>query len=463
MAQRVHFDSDLVRRYDHSGPRYTSYPTALQFHDGFDERRYRELARASNKGSGRRPLSLYFHIPFCATVCYYCACNKVVTKNRSRAVAYVARLQQEIELQGRLFDRDRRVEQLHWGGGTPTFLNHAQMRALMRATAEHFTLRTDDGGEYSIEIDPRSVSEAGVALLRELGFNRMSLGVQDFDPHVQQAVNRIQSEEQTLSVMEAARRHGFRSLNVDLIYGLPRQTVESFARTLDKVIAASPDRLSVFNYAHLPKRFKVQRQIKAEELPAPPEKLALLQHTIERLTGAGYVYIGMDHFAKPDDELAIAQREGTLCRNFQGYSTRGGCDLIGLGVTAIGSIADGYVQNLHDLDAYYRRIDAGRLAVARGVALERDDRLRRELIMALICHGQLDIQGFEERWQLKFAKYFAPECMRLEPMLIDGLVALEDGVLRVQPPGRLLIRNICMVFDQYLRKSPAGQKFSRVI
>ncbi len=463
MGEQLQFDPDLIRRYDTTGPRYTSYPTALQFHDGFNEARYRELARASNGGPGRRPLSLYFHIPFCATVCYYCACNKVVTKNRGRAAAYLVRLQHEIELQARLFDRDRRVEQLHWGGGTPTFLDHGQMRALMEATRAHFNLLEHDRGEYSIEVDPRTVTELTVALLRELGFNRMSVGIQDFDPQVQRAVNRIQSEEQTLSVMEAARRHGFRSLNVDLIYGLPRQTVESFTRTLDKIVAAAPDRLSVFNYAHLPQRFKVQRQIKATELPSPAEKLALLQRTIDRLTAAGYVYIGMDHFAKPDDELAIAQRAGTLWRNFQGYATRGGCDLVGLGVTAIGTVGDSYAQNVHGLEEYYRRIDAGRLAVARGVTLDRDDRLRRELIMQLICHFSLDIGAIEEKWHIRFAEYFAPECARLEPMRVDGLVALEDGVLRVQPPGRLLIRNICMVFDRYLQPQTDGERFSRVI
>ncbi len=463
MEQGLTFNADLIRRYDTAGPRYTSYPTALQFHERFGEAQYRSFARASNEAPTPRPLSLYFHIPFCATVCYYCACNKIVTKNRGRAAAYLERLMHEIALQARLFDRDRRVDQLHWGGGTPTFLDHGQMRGLMRGTAEHFDLRTDDGAEYSIEIDPRSVSEASVALLREIGFNRMSLGVQDFDPQVQRAVNRIQSEEQTLSIMEAARRHGFRSINVDLIYGLPRQTVESFARTLDKVIAAAPDRLSVFNYAHLPQRFKVQRQIKTAELPPPAEKLALLQHTIERLTAAGYVYIGMDHFAKPDDELAVAQREGTLWRNFQGYATHGGCDLIGFGVTAIGTVGDSYAQNVHDLEEYYRRVDAGRLAVARGVALERDDQLRRELIMQLICHGRLEIERFEERWQIEFTEYFAPECARLEPMLIDGLIALAHGVLRVRSPGRLLIRNVCMVFDRYLQPRAGGERFSRVI
>jgi oxygen-independent coproporphyrinogen-3 oxidase len=435
----------------------------VQFHEGFGEAQYRIRAPAANDEAKPRPLSLYFHIPFCATVCYYCACNKIVTKNRAHAVDYVDHLKREIELQAQLFSRERVVEQLHWGGGTPTFLNHGQMRALMRTTARHFNLLDGDRGEYSIEIDPRTVNEETIALLRDLSFNRMSLGVQDFEPDVQKAVNRIQSEEQTLAVMDAARRHGFKSINVDLIYGLPLQVVDGFARTLDKIIAASPDRLSVFNYAHLPQRFKVQRQINEADLPTPEEKLKILQLTVERLTEAGYVYIGMDHFAKPDDELAVAQRNGMLWRNFQGYSTHGNCDLIGMGMTAIGMIGDSYAQNVHGVEDYYQRIDAGRLPVYRGVELTNDDRLRREIIMQLICHFALDIPRFEEKWQIKFNDYFAPECRELEVMVLDGLIALEDDILRVHPAGRLLIRNVCMVFDQYLHKDPVKQKFSRVI
>jgi oxygen-independent coproporphyrinogen-3 oxidase len=463
VEQQVVFDSKLIQRYDKSGPRYTSYPTAVQFHEGVGEARYRAFATASNDDPIPRPLSLYFHIPFCATVCYYCACNKIVTKNRGHASAYVSHLQQEIALQGKLFDRDRTVNQLHWGGGTPTFLNQGQMRTLMRTTAKHFHLLDGDRGEYSIEVDPRTVNESTLVLLRELGFNRISLGVQDFDAHVQKAVNRIQSEAQTLEVMERARHHGFKSVNVDLIYGLPLQSVESFERTLDKIIAASPDRLSVFNYAHLPERFKVQRQINEANLPTPEEKLNILQSTIERLTEGGYVYIGMDHFAKPDDELAVAQRDGTLWRNFQGYSTHGDCDLIGMGITAIGMIGDSYAQNVHGVEDYYECIHAGRLPVYRGVELTAEDRLRREIIMQLICHFTLNIPRLEKKWNVKFMSYFAAECHELESMVLDGLLALENGILCVRPAGRLLIRNICMVFDQYLRKDPAKQKFSRVI
>jgi oxygen-independent coproporphyrinogen III oxidase len=463
VEQQAVFDPELIKRYDKSGPRYTSYPTAVQFHEGLREAQYRAFAQASNDDPIPRPLSLYFHIPFCATVCYYCACNKIVTKNRTHANAYVTHLQQEIALQGQLFDRDRTVEQLHWGGGTPTFLNQGQMRTLMRTTAKHFHLLDNDRGEYSIEVDPRTVNESTLVLLRELGFNRISLGVQDFDTRVQKAVNRIQSEAQTLEIMECARRHGFKSINLDLIYGLPLQSAESFQRTLEKVIAANPDRLSVFNYAHLPERFKVQRQINEADLPTAEEKLKILRLTVERLTEAGYVYIGMDHFAKPDDELAAAQRNGTLWRNFQGYSTHGDCDLIGMGVTAIGMIGDSYAQNVHGVEEYYQHIHARCVPVYRGVELSNEDRLRREIIMQLICHFTLDIPQLEKKWKIQFMSHFAAECHELESMVLDGLVALENHILCVRPVGRLLIRNICMVFDQYLRKDSAKQKFSRVI
>lgn len=462
-SRPVVFDAELMRKYDIAGPRYTSYPTAVQFHERFGEAEYHAHVQTSNGDPIPRPLSLYFHIPFCATVCYYCACNKIVTKNRARAAAYVTHLSKEIALQGRLFDRDRPVDQLHWGGGTPTFLNHGQMRELMGTTAKHFTLRDDDSGEYSIEVDPRGVNEATIALLRDLGFNRLSLGVQDFDPTVQKAVNRIQSEEETLAVIDAARHHEFESINIDLIYGLPFQTVASFGLTLDKIIAADPDRLSVFNYAHLPERFKTQRQINAADLPTAAEKLAILQQTIERLTAAGYVYIGMDHFAKPDDELTLAQTKGTLCRNFQGYSTHGDCDLIGLGITAIGMVAHSYAQNVHNPEQYYRCIDAGRVPVSRGIELSPDDRLRREIILQLICHLTLDIEAVEQKWGTKFTEYFAAELPRLEAMMADGLLALKDGTLQVLPAGRLLIRNICMVFDKYLSATEHKGSFSRVI
>ena len=457
---QVVFDAALIRRYDKAGPRYTSYPTAVQFHPGFGEADYRAVAAASNATGA--PLSLYFHLPFCDTVCYYCACNKIITKNRKRTEPYLARLFREIEMQGALFDRSRPVDQLHWGGGTPTFLSAAEMRALMDKTRAHFNLRDDDRGEYSIEVDPREADAGTIRLLRELGFNRLSLGVQDFDPAVQRAVNRIQSEAETFAVLDAARAAGFRSVNLDLIYGLPHQSVTSFAATLDKIVAAGPDRLSVFNYAHLPELFKTQRQIDAATLPAPAEKLAILQHTIERLTAAGYIYIGMDHFARPDDELAVAQRDGTLYRNFQGYSTHADCDLVAMGITAIGQVGDSYAQNVKTLKDYEAALDAGRLPVWRGIALSRDDRIRRAVITRLICHFRLEFATIESRYGLVFRDYFAPELEALRAMAADGLLTADEHALRVTPSGKLLIRNICMVFDGYLRER-AGQRFSRVI
>jgi oxygen-independent coproporphyrinogen III oxidase len=460
MNHQLIFDAELIRRYDKAGPRYTSYPTAVQFHAGFGEAEYRAAAAASNAGNA--PLSLYFHLPFCDTVCYYCACNKIVTKNRKRTVPYLERLFREIELQSALFDRDRVVDQLHWGGGTPTFLSAEEMRALMRKTRTHFHLHDDDRGEYSIEVDPREADAEIIALLRELGFNRLSLGVQDFDPIVQKAVNRIQSEAETFAVLDAARRTGFRSVNMDLIYGLPHQTVASFATTLDKVISAGPDRLSVFNYAHLPELFKTQRQIDAEQLPAAGEKLAILQHTIERLTSAGYVYIGMDHFARPDDELAVAQREGSLYRNFQGYSTHADCDLVAMGITAIGKVGDTYSQNVKTLDEYSATLDAGRLPVFRGIAMSEDDKLRRAIITQMICHFELDFARIEQTFHIRFREYFAAELAALMPMQADGLLDLKESSLVVRPAGKLLIRNICMVFDTYLRASQK-QRFSKVI
>jgi oxygen-independent coproporphyrinogen-3 oxidase len=463
MDQSLIFDADLIRRYDKAGPRYTSYPTAVQFHDGFGETQYREMARNSNEHPVAQPLSLYFHIPFCATVCYYCACNKIITKNRSRAIPYLEHLYQEIALQGSLFDNNRKVEQLHWGGGTPTFINHEQMRELMQVTGEHFNLRDDDLGEYSIEVDPREADADTIALLREIGFNRLSMGVQDFDPGVQKAVNRNQSEEQTVAVLQAARQQGFKSVSMDLIYGLPLQGVDSFSRTLDKVIAAAPDRLSVFNYAHLPALFKTQKQINEAELPPPAEKLAILQNTFEQLGDAGYIYIGMDHFARPDDELAQAQRNRTLYRNFQGYSTHADCDLVAMGSTSISKVGQSYSQNEKDLEDYYSRIDSGELPVFRGVELDADDILRREVIMQLMCHFSLDIKALEQEQGIRFAQYFRAELEDLQRMEDDGLLVQGGNRIEILPAGRLLVRNICMVFDRYLRETDGTRRFSRVI
>ncbi len=461
MDQTLVFDQELIEKYDYAGPRYTSYPTAPQFHEDFGEDQYRAMAAKTN-ASGN-PLSLYFHLPFCDTVCFFCACNKVVTKERGRAAPYLQRLHREIALQGELFDRSRQVQQLHWGGGTPTFISHDEMRELMRVTGEHFNLADDDSGEYSIEIDPREATADTIALLREIGFNRMSLGVQDFDPKVQRAVNRIQPEKQTMAVLQAARDHGFRSISIDLIYGLSFQTVEGFASTLDRIIEASPDRLSVFNYAHLPKMFMPQRRINAEDLPSPQEKLDILSMTAEKLTAAGYVFIGMDHFARPDDELAKAQREGTLYRNFQGYSTHAECDLVAMGVTSIGMVGTTYSQNLRTIDEYVERIDAGKLAIFRGLELNRDDLIRRDVITRLICHFKLDYPGVEQQWDIDFKEYFAPSLERLGSMQQDGLLEMDDTGIRILPRGRLLIRNICMEFDKYLPPASQQKNFSRVI
>ena len=454
------FDPALIRKYDQAGPRYTSYPTAVQFHEGFGDAEYQQQALASN-ASGR-PLSLYFHIPFCDTVCFYCACNKIVTKNRRHTAPYLDHLYRELELQGALFDQNRPVTQLHWGGGTPTFISADEMRELMQATGDHFHLLDNDSGEYSIEVDPRETNERTVALLRELGFNRISLGIQDFDPQVQKAVNRIQSREITLSVMDAARREGFKSISVDLIYGLPFQTVAGFGRTVDEIIAQNPDRISVFNYAHLPDLFKTQRQIDTSALPPPAVKLEILKTVIEQLTTAGYVYIGMDHFAKPDDELALAQQAGTLYRNFQGYSTHADCDLIGFGATSIGMVGDSYSQNLKGLEEYYARIDNNQLAVFRGIQLNADDRLRRAIITALICNFSLKFAAIEREYGIAFDHVFRPELKELADMQADGLLTLDAAGIQVLPPGRLLIRNICMAFDRYLREQKQ-QRFSRVI
>jgi oxygen-independent coproporphyrinogen-3 oxidase len=460
MDQSLKFDIDLINRYDKAGPRYTSYPTALELHEGFTDEHYRQHILQSNAVGG--PLSLYFHIPFCDTVCFYCACNKIVTKNRKHAEPYLNNLYKEIELQGRLFDSKRIVNQLHWGGGTPTFLSAEQMHELMRVTRQYFSLKDDDTGEYSIEVDPRETDSDTIKQLRELGFNRISLGLQDFDPAVQIAVNRIQTEEQTFKVLEDARAEGFRSTNIDLIYGLPLQTVESFANTLDKVLLVSPDRFSVFNYAHMPTRFKTQRQINDADLPTAEVKLDILQMVGQKLSAAGYVYIGMDHFAKPDDELAIAQRQGKLYRNFQGYSTHSDCDLIGFGITSIGRVGDAYSQNVKELEDYDRLISQQKLPIYKGVELDEDDKLRSLVITQLICHFELDFSAIEQVYSINFERYFAKELEMLRPMQIDGLINLSNKDIHVLPAGRLLIRNVCMVFDKYLAQKHQ-QQFSKVI
>ena len=450
----VEFDAALIAKLNQSGPRYTSYPSADRFHADFGYPDFLEAqARLRMRGGAVRPLSLYLHIPFCDNICYYCACNKIVTKDRHKAAVYLGYLKQEIAMQGRLFAGLNRVDQLHFGGGTPTYLSERQMDELMTHLRRHFVFADQASGEFSIEVDPRTVDRARVLSLRAQGFNRISLGVQDFDPEVQRAVNRRQPEAETLAVIDAARTAGFRSISIDLIYGLPKQSMATMTATLAKVVAASPDRIALYNYAHLPHLFKPQRRIVAADLPPAAEKLAMLGLCIERLTAAGYVYIGMDHFAKPGDELAVAQREGRLQRNFQGYSTRADSDLVACGVSAISAVGATYSQNAKGLDDYYAHLDAGRLPIARGLRLDNDDLLRRHIIGQLMCHFSLAFAAVERTYPIDFQAYFSAELVQLAGLAQDGLITIEDGWLTVTPKGRLLIRNICMVFDRHLARA----------
>ncbi|EAR61685.1 oxygen-independent coproporphyrinogen III oxidase [Neptuniibacter caesariensis] len=457
----IKWDLDLIKRYDLSGPRYTSYPTAVQFDPELSQQDLVETGQTT--ADLEAPLSLYVHIPFCEHVCYYCACNKVITRNRKKAQPYLDTVYREMEQLSKWYSNNRPVTQLHWGGGTPTFISHEQMIELMDQMRKHFNLLDDDSGDYSIEIDPREASLETIKVLRDIGFNRISLGLQDIDPKVQEAVNRVQSVEQTAAILEEARRLGFRSLNLDLIYGLPYQTLEGFNATLDTVIEMNPDRLSVFNYAHLPDRFRPQRHIQEDTLPSPETKLAILESTINKLLEAGYVYIGMDHFAKPDDELAVAQRTGNLHRNFQGYTTHAECDLIAMGVSAISQVGSVYYQNEHEMAAYSAAVEDNQNAIKRGVSLTQDDIIRRQVITQLICHFELDKRTIEEAYSIKFDDYFADALAELQAFTTDGLIALEENLIQVTPAGRLLIRRICMAFDAYIPKDQSTQRFSRII
>ncbi|RAP58387.1 oxygen-independent coproporphyrinogen III oxidase [Oleiagrimonas sp. MCCC 1A03011] len=457
------FDSELIARYDSSGPRYTSYPTAPHFVDSFDETALRTAIRISNEEPIPSSLSLYVHVPFCFSPCFYCGCNRIITRDIGRADAYLERLYREIELTGELFDRDRVVRQLHFGGGTPNFLDLPRMREVLHVLGSHFHLSGDAHREFGIEIDPRYVDTDYIRGLGEAGMNRMSIGIQDFDPEVQRAVNRVQSVEQVAAIMRAGRECGFGSISVDLIYGLPHQTVERFTRTLDQVIALGPDRIATYSYAHLPELFKAQRRLEREALPDAQTKLALFGRTLERLTAAGYVYIGMDHFARANDDLARAQRAGTLQRNFQGYSTHGDCDIAGLGVSAIGRVGSTYSQNARDLPTYYAALDAGHLPVVRGLQLNTDDLVRRELIGELMCHGEVDKVAFGDAHGLRFDDYFAEDLKRLAPLVADGLVCDGTDAVRVTARGRLLIRHVAMCFDAYLRSNTTSTKYSRAI
>lgn len=461
------WNDELIRRYDLAGPRYTSYPTAPQFSDDFSTQQLQAAIARSN--ASKRPLSLYLHIPFCDTVCYYCGCNKVITANKSHAAPYIERLQLELSRRAEQVDSDRVVKQLHLGGGTPTFISHSEMANLMAHIRENFTLLDDTEGEYSIEIHPGGMNAADIQHLRQLGFNRLSMGIQDFNPVVQKAVNRFNSVEEVRELVQAARdsqlpNGAFQSISMDLIYGLPHQSLDTMKATLEQVIELNPDRLSLFNYAHMPHLFKVQKQIDAQALPEPQEKLAMLHMAIERLSSAGYVYIGMDHFAKPSDELAIAQRNGEMQRNFQGYATCGDCDLFAFGVSSISSIDNVFVQNNKKIDDYQQAIDAEWEPLSRGFVLSADDQLRQSVINQLICHFKLDFTAIGDTHGINFNDYFSSELEQLEAMATDGLIELHDRGVRVCDQGRLLIRRICMVFDAYLTSGKAATpQYSRII
>lgn len=465
MEAGVRFDAAVVRRYDVPGPRYTSYPTAPHFSESITERDYLHAVGESNGDPIPRQLSIYAHIPFCQSPCFYCGCTRVITRDRTAGARYLSRLQREVELQSRHFDDDRVVQQIHLGGGTPTFLDDSQLAELIAFLRHGFTLRDDAMREFSIEVDPRTVDASRLAFIAGLGFNRVSFGVQDFDPDVQHSINRVQPREQVLEMIGAARSCGFRSIAVDLIYGLPRQTESGFMRTLEQVVAARPDRIAAYSYAHLPQIFKAQKQIRPDDLCPPETKLALLGQTIQVLTAAGYVYIGMDHFALPEDELALALTDGSLQRNFQGYSTRAGLDLVGLGMSAIGQVCDLYYQNHRTLDDWGAALDCGRLPIWRGHSLAADDRMRGAIIDALMCRGELDLREFGDRFSLDFNSHFAAELARLEPLAGDGLVEVEPDRLRVTPLGRLLVRAIAMQFDAYLGREYHDRvpRFSRIV
>ncbi len=459
----VEFDRALIERYGGRGPRYTSYPTAVQFHSGFAEAEYREQVRRADAADSAAPLSIYVHIPFCHSLCYYCGCSKIVTRHRERAERYLRTLALEIELQAELFTSGRIVSQLHLGGGTPTYLDPDQMRRLMDTLRARFSLRSDGAREFSIEIDPRTVAPDDLRELAACGFNRISMGVQDFDPAVQKAINREQSFSDTAALVQAARSAGFGSVSLDLIYGLPLQTVAGFDRTLERILDIRPDRVAVYSYAHLPQMFRAQKLIHEDQLPAPEVKLDILRCTIDRLTAAGYVYIGMDHFALADDELVQSQVRGDLQRNFQGYSTHAHCDLIGLGVTAIGHIDGCYSQNAKELETYTRSVEQGRLPIVRGLVMDQDDRLRNVVIQQIMCLGRLDFASLGERFGIDVPRYFAVELERLHALQQDGLLALDAGGLTVSGRGRLLLRAIAMVFDRYLADAGTRQRFSKII
>lgn len=462
MNNKVVFDKELIRRYDTFGPRYTSYPTAVQFTSEFRLEDYLGGVKHSNEDPIPSPLSLYLHIPFCDTICYYCGCSKVITKDKSKAAHYIDLLKQEIKLQGALFAKDRVVTQIHWGGGTPTFLSDKEIYEIIDCIRDNFNVPADNEVEFGIEVDPRTVDQQRLKNLNNLGFNRISFGVQDFDSSVQKAVNRVQSNEQIKQHIDDSRKLHYQSINIDLMYGLPGQSVHSFSQTLDTTIELSPDRIAIYNYAHLPEMFKPQRRINEDELPSAEEKLNILQLCIDKLQNAGYVYIGMDHFAKASDDLVKAQQEGSLHRNFQGYSTHADCDMIAMGITAISRIGDNYSQNVRTIDEYENLLKQNKIPVFRGIELENDDILRREIINQLMCNNSLDIIKLEKKWGINFQNYFKSSIENLQKMADDGLLNIEKTKITVTTSGRLLARSICMQFDRYLQEKN-NNRFSRVI
>lgn len=459
--QQSLISAEVLEKYDVSGPRYTSYPTADRFVEAFTETDYKQALNQRNLGSHALPLSLYIHIPFCESLCFFCGCNKIVTKHHERSEEYLKYLEKEIQLHIAELGGRPMVSQLHLGGGSPTFFSDIEITKLMTLLRHYFTLPAE--GEYSIEIDPRTVNDSRLRYLKTLGFNRVSFGVQDFDPEVQKAVHRIQSTEQVFELVQAARKYGYDSVNVDLIYGLPKQNPTSFAATLRKIVDLKPDRIALYGYAHLPERFKPQRRISANELPKADQKIAMLSDAISSLLNAGYVYVGMDHFALPEDALAIAKRQGRLHRNFQGYSTQPDCDMIGLGVSSIGKVGANYSQNAKTLEEYYDFLDQGRFPIIKGLSLTHDDVLRRAVIMAIMCQGSINYESIELAYLIDFKKYFANELEALKPLEQNGMIYFDTQGVHVTEIGWFFVRAVAMVFDKYLQSDKNRARFSKII
>jgi oxygen-independent coproporphyrinogen III oxidase len=456
----LELSEELIRKFDKSGPRYTSYPTADRFHPAFGDQTYQNYLGQRAAADGNPPLSIYIHLPFCESLCYFCACNKIITQDHARVTEYLRYLDKEMALVASHLGPDRKTVQLHLGGGTPTFFNAEELRQLMDMVRKHFEFTPD--AELGVEIDPRTVREGTLSMLAELGFNRNSFGVQDFDPMVQQAVNRIQPLPMVEKAVAESRNANFQSINADLIYGLPKQTLESFSRTLDSLIQVSPDRIALYNYAHLPSRFKAQRLIVSSDLPSAEERLQIFMMSTRRLLDAGYVYIGLDHFSKPDDELNKARLDKSLHRNFQGYTTRAECDLIGFGVSAIGKVGNSYSQSVRTVNAYYQLLDAGRLPIEKGFELSKDDLLRRQIIMTLMCSAPIDIEEINRQYGIDFHSYFAHEMATLKQYEDAELITIEPNAIRVTAKGRLFVRAVGMTFDKYLTQ-PTTSTYSKLI